>query len=190
MRYSHARHSLPHGFLAVCEQADVEEGIILAHLDSDEFYRQVDDASQHTRLAQQLLLTQKHKPIDVFGVLAMYDVAPERVYKLLEAGLTAENAKRYAGRNLTPDSLEKTYRHNIDLNVLDDLIETTKMPFENMAILMANRIPVEWLRENCGNVIARHQSGAAFRMFYKWAASTSDSELPGDYLEEMFLGSL
>lgn len=189
MSYNHARHSLPEDFLAVCKQAGVEEGVILAHLDSDEFYAAVDDRSAHTALANQLILTQKHKTIDVFGVLAIYDVSPERLYKLLEAGVTHENVRRYAGRNLTPEALEKTYRHSIDLGVLDGLIESTKMPFENMAILLANHLPADWLGKNAV-IPGRHRPNAPYRVFCEWAWQTENSDLPEEYLEEMFLGSL
>lgn len=190
MSYDHARHSVPGDFLSVCQRYGVADATIVAHLDSDEFYKALEDVSQYAALAHQLSQTQKHSVADIHGVLAMYDVSPQQLAALLDAGLTAESAKRYAGRNVYPSGLEKTYRHRLDLAELDDLIEHTKMPFENMAVLMANRIPTDWLRDNAGLMVARHRPDAPYRAFCKWAWQNSNSDLPEDYLDEMFLGAL
>lgn len=189
MSYDHARHSVPEDFLAVCQRYGVADATIVAHLDSDEFYKALEDTSQHAAIAQQLSQTQKHSATDIHGVLAMYDVPPQQLNALLDAGLTAENAKRYAGRSVSPSSLAKTFRHNLDLGVLDDLIDHTKMPFENMAVLMANRIPSDWLRNN-SVIPGRHRPGAPYRVFCEWVWQTSNSDLPEEYLDEMFLGAL
>lgn len=186
MEYPSACHSVPAEFLRHCAELGVTDQTIIAHLDADSFYAEVDDPARHHRLARALAKNQAYPVEDIRGILSMFDIEPERVRPLLANGLTGPTARRYAQRGVGIENLERTIRHSLDLAVLDELIEEAKLSFRTTAVLMANQVPAEYIRQ-CKPI--RHVSDEAYRLFSVWAAG-EHSEYPEEYLAEMFLGEL
>lgn len=186
MDYPSARHSVPAGFLQHCARLGVTDETVLAHLDADSFYHTLDNPVEHYRLAATLLKNQAYPAADIHGVLSMFDIEPERLGDLLAAGLTADTAREYAQRGTGAAELEKTLRHGLDLGGLDTLTKESNLSFRTVAVLRANNVPADFIRE------ARPRRGVpdpAYHLFCEWVGQTQ-YDCPEDYLSEMFLGEL